>query len=91
MAITPDQLNEAADIVARSDSVRAAAAQLRARFAPLRALVVDADDLRGETPVREVALEQGGARALHLMATDGHCWVVTQDPCQASALVLSQA
>jgi hypothetical protein len=29
-------------------------------------------------------------QALYLMRTDGHCWQVTPDPAQASALVLTQ-
>jgi len=87
MAITPEQLQEAARIVDASPSVRAAAAAIRERFAPIKALVLDAFDLRDEPP----ALQVGSNRAIYLMSTDGHCWSVTREPQNASALVLTQA
>lgn len=86
MAITTAQINEAASILGESESVRAAAALIRERFAPLRALVLDAFDMRGEQPVAQVDAN----RALYLMSTDGHCWHVTSEPQQASAFVLTQ-
>lgn len=85
MAITPDQLQEAAHIVGASPSVRAAAGTLRERFAPLRALVLDAFDMRNEQPAVKLA-----ERAIYLMSTDGHCWTVTAEPQHASAFVLTQ-
>lgn len=85
MAITSEQLDEAAQIVGAAESLRGAAAQIRERLAPLHALVLDAFDMRGETPARR--LEQ---RALYLMSTDGHCWSVTPELARASALVLTQ-
>ncbi len=86
MAITAEQLNAAAQIVSAATDVRAAAAELRQQFAPLRTLVVDAFDMRGEQPA--VQVEQ---RAIYLMSTDGHCWSVTPEPDRASAFVLTQA
>ena len=86
MAITTEQLNEAAGIVGTSPNVRAAAATLRERFAPLRTLVLDAFDMRNEQPA--LRIEQ---RAIYLMSTDGHCWTVTAEPQQASAFVLTQS
>jgi len=85
MAITIEQLQEAAGIVDTSTSVRAAAATLRERFAPLRALVLDAFDMRNEQPAVKLA-----QRDIYLMSTDGHCWSVTAEPLQASAFVLTQ-
>lgn len=85
MAITIDQLNEAAQILGASPTVRSAAATLRERFAPLHALVLDAFDMRSEAPAMQV-----DKRALYLMATDGHCWTVTGQPERASAFVLTQ-
>lgn len=87
MAITPEQLSEATRILGESDSVRAAAAAIRERFAPVRALVLDPFDMKDEQPVAEA----GQQRALYLMATDGHCWTVTREPAQAHAFVLTQA
>lgn len=85
MAITLDQLNEAGQILGSSTTVRAAAAVIRERFAPAHALVLDAFDMRTESPALQVQ-----NRALYLMATDGHCWSVTAQPERASAFVLTQ-
>jgi len=85
MAITTDQLTEAAQILGSSPNVRAAAAVIRERLAPLRALVLDAFDMRGEQPALQV-----NQRAIYLMSTDGHCWSVTPEPASASAFVLTQ-
>jgi hypothetical protein len=86
MAITPEQLTEAAQIVSASPTVRAAAKLIRERLAPLHALVLDAFDMRGEPPT--LKLDQ--QRAIYLMSTDGHCWNVTREPASASAFVLTQ-
>jgi hypothetical protein len=85
MAITVEQLNEAAQILGVSPTVRAAAAAIRERLAPLRTLVVDAFDMRDETPAMQV-----DQRAIYLMSTDGHCWSVTREASSASAFVLTQ-
>ena len=85
MAVTAEQLTQAALILADAPTVRAAAAAIREQLAPLRTLVVDAFDMRGEKPA--VQVEQ---RALYLMSTDGHCWSVTREPGSASALALTQ-
>lgn len=85
MAITTEQLTEAAQILGASSTVRVAAATIRERFAPLRTLVLDAMDMRGETPAMTV-----DKRAIYLMSTDGHCWSVTREPTSASAFVLTQ-
>lgn len=85
MAITVEQFNEAARIVATAETVRAAAAEIRRSLAPTHALVLDAFDMREETPALQ--LDQ---RALYLMSTDGHCWTVTPELTRASALVLTQ-
>lgn len=86
MTISPEQLTEAASILGESPTVRAAAAVIRERFAPLRALVLDTFDMRGEQP----AMQVGADRAIYLMSTDGHCWTVTNEPQRASAFVLTQ-
>lgn len=65
-------------------TARAAAAALRQRFAPLRVVVVDAFDMRGETPA--IA---GGRRALYFGASDGHCWQVTHDAAQVAGLFVA--
>jgi hypothetical protein len=78
-------LAEAAVIADGAATVREAAAALRTRFAPLRVVVVDAFDMRNETPA--VA---GTRRALYLGASDGHCWTVTADAAQAAGLFIAE-
>jgi hypothetical protein len=77
-------LDEALTIAETSGTVREAAAALRSRFAALKVAVVDAFDMRAETPAA-----QGDRRALYLGASDGHCWTVTGDPAQAVGLFIS--
>jgi len=67
-------LSEALAIADAAGSVREAAAALRTRFAALRVVVVDAFDMRSETPAAI-----GAKRQLYLGASDGHCWSVTGD------------
>lgn len=78
------QLQQALAIADAAATVREAAAALRSALAPLRVVVVDAVDMRAETPV---AL--GQRRALYLGASDGHCWQVTQDLAQAAGLFIT--
>lgn len=85
MAITAEQLSQAAHILGESSTVRAAASSIRERLAPIKTLVLDAFDMRGETPAMQL-----GQRAIYLMSTDGHCWSVTAQTEQASGFVLTQ-
>ncbi len=85
MAITAQELDDARALLGRATDVRTAATALRQQFPQLRALVMDAGEMRGETP----ALTTGPC-ALYLMSTDGHCWTVTGDPGQASAVILTE-
>lgn len=78
-------LAEALAIADAAAGVREAAAALRTRFAALRVVVVDAFDMRGETPAAV-----GTKRQLFLGASDGHCWSVTADPARASGLILCE-
>ena len=65
-------------------SARAAAALLRESAAPLRVVVVDAFDMRGEMPAAV-----GQRRQLWWGASDGHCWSVTAQAAQAAGLFLA--
>lgn len=85
MSITTEQFDTAVKVLGEAASVRAAATALREQMAPLHVTVLDAFDMRRETPAALVA-----DRALYLMSTDGHCWSVTVEPAHASALVLTQ-
>lgn len=77
-------LAQALALAESATTVREAAAALRLHLAPLRVVVVDAMDMRAETPAA-----QGARRALYLGASDGHCWQVTQDPAQAAGLFIA--
>jgi hypothetical protein len=77
-------LQQALAIAESADTVREAAAALRVAHRRLRVVVVDAFDMRGETPAAI-----GERRSLYLGASDGHCWTVTTDPAQVAALFVS--
>lgn len=77
-------LSEAIALADAAPGVHEAAAALRAHFAPLRVVVVDAVDMRDETPAAS------GARwHLFLGASDGHCWTMTDNPHRAAALFIA--
>jgi hypothetical protein len=84
MGLEATTLQEALAIAEGAPSVREAATALRARFVALRVVVVDAFDMRGETPAAV-----GTKRQLHLGASDGHCWAMTADATQATGLFVS--
>ncbi|NTV10796.1 MAG: hypothetical protein HGA47_08465 [Zoogloea sp.] len=72
-------------LVATGVAPRELAAALRPRLAGLRVTVVDALDMRGETPV----IRQPDCDVF-LMAFDGHCWSMTTDPAAAAGIVLTE-
>ena len=74
-------LAEAVRLADASAGVRDAATALRQRFTGLRVVVVDAFDMRGETPAA-----RGARRDLYLGTSDGHCWQMTNDPAVAQGL-----
>lgn len=78
------QLDQALAVADSATSVREAAAMLRTQLAPLRVVVVDAFDMRGE-PVAA----SGQRRQLFLGASDGHCWRITDDLAQAAGLFVA--
>ena len=82
--MTSADLAQALALADTAAGLREAAALLRAQFAPLRVVVVDAVDMREETPAAT-----GTQRQLYLAASDGHCWTVTADPTQAAGLFIS--
>ena len=82
--ITAETLGTALALCEQAPGVREAAAVLRPRLAPLRVVVVDAFDMRGE-PVAAA----GQRCTLYYGASDGHCWSVTADPAQAAGFFLS--
>ena len=85
MAITSDYLNDAGEVVSKAASVREAAATWRTRDPAMRVVVVDAMDMREETPALTL-----GSRRVYLATSNGHCWTTTQQPLEATALILTQ-
>ena len=86
MALSPEQLQMASDVVGAAPSLREAAALWRARCPDVRVILVDAIDMRDETPVLQL-----GTRRVYLSASNGHCWHVTTHAQEASALILAEA
>lgn len=84
--LTESDIAAAGRILAAAPSVRDAKAELRERFPDMRAIVVDAFDMRHEAPAL-----RAGRRSLYLASTDGHCWQVTGDPAAAFAFVITEA
>ena len=76
---------EALALAEAAPSVREAAAVLRTRYAPWRVVVVDAFDMRDETPAAS-----GARRQLYLGASDGHCWTVTADAARAAGFFIAE-
>ena len=85
MALTSEQLRTACEVVDAAPTVREAAALWRAHHPEVRAIVVDALDMRGETPALQL-----GARSVYLAASQGHCWHITAQPEEATVLILTQ-
>ena len=77
-------LDEALALADSAATVREAALLLRERYAPLKVVVVDAFDMREETPAIS-----GAKRVLWGAASDGHCWQVTSDLSGAAGLYLA--
>lgn len=79
-------VTEALALAEAAASVREAAQALREHYSLLRVVVVDAFDMRDETPAAT-----GATRKLYYGASDGHCWQVTNDPAQAAGFFLTEA
>lgn len=86
MALSSEQLRVAGELIEAAASLHEAAALWRARYPAVRLVLVDAAELRDEVP----ALQLAGQRRLYLAASNGHCWQLTTQPEQASALILTQ-
>jgi hypothetical protein len=85
MAMDTAYLRSASEVIGAAPSLRDAAAIWRARDPATRVLLVDAMDMRGETPALQL-----GHRRVYLATSNGHCWSVTAEPAEATALILTQ-
>ncbi|WP_324514807.1 hypothetical protein [Zoogloea sp.] len=84
MAFTADDFTELIRLGTLAPDVQAMAAAAREEWSGLRVTVVDALDVRGETPALETPVAN-----VFLMESDGHCWSMTADPAAAAGLVLA--
>jgi hypothetical protein len=82
--MNPQAIQAALAQAEHNDSVRAVANLLRTQLAPLRVVVVDAADMRDETPALRT-----DRHAVYWGASDGHCWAVTADPARAVGLFIA--
>jgi len=85
MAMTADYLRTAGEVIGAASSLRDAAAIWRARDPAMRVVLVDAMDMSDETPALML-----GRRRVYLATSNGHCWSITQQPEEATALILTQ-
>jgi hypothetical protein len=85
MSVTADYLRDASEVIGAAASLRDAAALWRARDPAMRVVLVDAMDMRDETPALLL-----GTRKVYLASTNGHCWSVTDKAAEADALILTE-
>jgi hypothetical protein len=85
MAVSTEYLRDASEVIGAAASLRDAAALWRTRDPAMRVVLVDAMDVRDETPALRL-----GARKVYLASTNGHCWSVTDNADEATALILTQ-
>jgi hypothetical protein len=85
MALTSEHLRAACEVIGAAPSLCDAAAIWRARYPEVRAVLVDAMDMRDEIPALLL-----GARRVYLASSRGVCWHITQQPEEATALILTQ-
>lgn len=85
MGMTDDFLRSANEVIGTAPSLRDAASILRAQDPALRVVLVDAMDMRDEAPAQLL-----GSRRYYLATSNGHCWSITHEPAEATALILTQ-
>jgi hypothetical protein len=85
MSLDEALLSAVADVVGAAPTLREAVAQWRARHPEVRAVLVDPEDMSGETPALRV-----GGRSVYFAASNGHCWAITQQAGAADALILTE-
>ena len=85
MALSPDYLRHAGEVIQAAPTLREAVASWRAHDPAMRLIVVDAHDMRDETPTLQLSL-----RRVYLAASSGMCLSITQQPDLATALILTE-
>lgn len=90
MALTDEHIQGARTLLAKAASVRDAAAAWRTQHSAIRMVLVDAMDMRDETPALRLDAATGAARCVYMAATNGHCWHVTTQPDEATAFIVTE-
>jgi len=85
MSISTEHLRAAGELVGAATTLRDAATIWRSQHPEMKVVLVDAMDMRDETPALML-----GARKVYLATSNGHCWSVTGQPEEADALILTQ-
>lgn len=85
MAMDPAYLRSVSEVIGAASTLRDAAALWRARDPATRVLLADELDMRDETPALLL-----GRRRVYLATSNGHCVSITQEPHEATALILTQ-
>ena len=85
MAMSTEYLRSASEVIGAAPSLRDAAALWRARDPTVRVVLADALDMQDETPALQL-----GSRRVYLASSSGMCLHITQQPEQATALILTQ-
>lgn len=90
MALSTEHMQAASTLLAQAASARQAAATWRGQHPAIHMLVVDAMDMRDETPALRLRLATGAGYSVFLAASNGHCWHVTTQPAEATALIVTE-
>lgn len=90
MALSTQHLQAASAVLAQAASARQAATTWRGQHPAIRMVVVDAMDMRDETPTQRLSLATGAACSVFLAASNGHCWHVTTQPEEATAFIVTE-
>lgn len=90
MALSTEHIQAASTLLAQAASARQAAATWRGQHPAIRMVVVDAMDMRDETPALRLRLGTGAGYSVFLAASNGHCWHVTTQPAEATAFIVTE-
>jgi hypothetical protein len=85
MSLTREQVTTVADLIRTAPTLHDAAAWWRERYPAVRAMRIDAADMRDEKPALTA-----GARSVYFATSGGMCVSVTQRADEADMLIFSE-
>jgi len=91
MALSTEHIHSASTVLAQAGSARQGASAWRGLHPAIPMVVVDAMDMRDETPALRVNLAKGETCSVFLAASNGHCWHVTTLAEVATALIVTES